>query len=122
MCTTRRLWFLQESHRRTIGFLNHEKTEDTGMARTKTLVVVLAFATTIAGTGSGQGRFTIEQVLSAPFPAELTASTSGKRVAWLFNDQGRRNVWAAEAPQFKARPLTRFDADDGQPLTELTWR
>ncbi len=91
------------------------------MALIKTLVTVLALATTVAETGNGQGRFTIEQVLSAPYPTELTPSPAGKRIAWLFNDRGRRNVWAAEGAEFKARPLTQFNADDGQELTELTW-
>jgi len=65
--------------------------------------------------------FTLEQVLSVPFPTELVASPTGNRVAWLMNDQGRRNIWVAESPRFKARQLTHFTNDDGQVLTQLTW-
>ena len=72
-------------------------------------------------TGGMPVPLTIEQILSAPFPTELSASPKGDRVAWFSNDQGRRNVWAAEGPQFRARALTHFNADDGQELTELTW-
>ncbi|HYK90512.1 MAG TPA: prolyl oligopeptidase family serine peptidase [Acidobacteriota bacterium] len=74
-----------------------------------------------AGFGSSQTKFTIDQVLGAPFPTELTASPDGKRVAWFSDDQGRRNIWVAEAPQYRPRRLTSFTADDGQALTQLTW-
>ena len=39
--------------------------------------------------------FTIEQVLSAPFPTNLVAAPARNRVAWVFNAQGRRNIWVA---------------------------
>jgi len=83
--------------------------------------VLLAILYVLVTAGTAQTRFTIEQVLSAPFPTELTASPGGKRLGWFANDQGRRNVWAAEAPQFRPRKLTSFTADDGQDLTQLTW-
>jgi dipeptidyl aminopeptidase/acylaminoacyl peptidase/chorismate mutase len=75
----------------------------------------------VGRTAGAQPIFTLEQILSAPFPTELTASPDGKRVVWLSNDRGRRNVWAAEAPQFRARQITNFAADDGQELSQLTW-
>src|SRR5262245_17983387 len=62
--------------------------------------------------------FTLEQVLSSPFPSDLIATKAGDKVAWLFDIQGKRNIWIAEAPQFKGRQLTRYDKDDGQELTE----
>ena len=67
------------------------------------------------------GGFTLEQVLSAPFPSELVAAPTGERIAWFFDAEGKRNVWAAEGPEFKARQLTRYDEDSGQELTELTF-
>lgn len=75
-------------------------------------VVAVAFPT------AGNGSFTLEQVLSAPFPSELVASPGGKQVAWIFNDQGRRNVWVAAAPSFEGRRLTAYDRDDGQEMTQ----
>jgi dipeptidyl aminopeptidase/acylaminoacyl peptidase len=63
--------------------------------------------------------FTLEQITSYPFPNELTASASGARIAWAFNERGARNVWVAEGPDFKARRLTSYDTDDGQELTSL---
>lgn len=59
------------------------------------------------------GGFTIEQVLSAPFPSSLTAAPSGDRVAWVFSDRGVQNIWTAKGPDFKSRRLTDFSGDDG---------
>ena len=68
---------------------------------------------------SAQNTFTIEQVLSAPFPANLTASKSGARVAWTLDQEGRRNIWVTEGPEFQARQLTAYDIDDGQALSDV---
>jgi len=35
------------------------------------------------------------------------------------NEAGRRNIWAAEAPEWKARQVTSYDTDDGQALTRV---
>ena len=64
--------------------------------------------------------FTLEQIKSYPFPNELTASATGSRIAWAFNERGARNVWVAEGPDFKARRLTNYNSDDGQELTSLS--
>ena len=69
---------------------------------------------------SQSASFTIEQLKSYPFPNELTASASGARIAWAFNERGARNVWVAEGPDFKARRLTNYETDDGQELTSLS--
>src|ERR1043166_5445740 len=63
--------------------------------------------------------FSLEQIKSYPFPNELTASATGERIAWAFNERGSRNVWVAEGPDFKARRPTNYDVDDGQELTSL---
>jgi Tol biopolymer transport system component len=47
-------------------------------------------------------------------------STTGSKIAWAFNEQGKRNVWVAEGPEFKARRLTNYEMDDGQELTSLS--
>lgn len=63
--------------------------------------------------------FTMEQIKSYPFPNELTAASTGSRIAWASNERGMRNVWVAEGPDFKARRLTNYNSDDGQELTSL---
>ena len=66
-----------------------------------------------------QSGFTIEQVLSSPFPANLIAAPTGERIAWGFNAEGKRNIWVADGPDFKARQLTQFNEDTGQEIGEL---
>lgn len=68
---------------------------------------------------AAQSPFTLAQLKSYPFPTELTAAASGSRIAWAFDEQGQRNVWVAEGPQFEARRLTSYTTDDGQEITSL---
>jgi N-acyl-D-aspartate/D-glutamate deacylase/dipeptidyl aminopeptidase/acylaminoacyl peptidase len=63
--------------------------------------------------------FTLEQVLSSPFPSDLIAAPTGQRIAWVFNAQGKRNIWVAEGPAFKARQLTPYNDDTGQEITDI---
>jgi dipeptidyl aminopeptidase/acylaminoacyl peptidase len=63
--------------------------------------------------------FTLEQVLSAPFPEDLIAAAKGSRFAWTFNAEGKRNVWVAEGPRFAPRQLTAYTQDDGQEISNL---
>src|SRR5215470_9784811 len=60
--------------------------------------------------------FTIEQVLSAPFPYGLTSASHAPRMAWVFDNKGERNIWVAEAPDFVPRQVTHYKGDDGQPI------
>ncbi|MGH8112396.1 MAG: hypothetical protein ACREPL_10800 [Rhodanobacteraceae bacterium] len=64
--------------------------------------------------------FTLEQVLFYPFPQDLTAARSGRRIAWVIDQNGVRNVRVANAPRIEPREVTRFTADDGQDITRLT--
>jgi dipeptidyl aminopeptidase/acylaminoacyl peptidase len=78
----------------------------------------------IAGALFSQGMWaqngvTIETLLSAPFPENLTAAKTANRVAWTFNDKGKRNIWVAEAPSFASRRLTAYLEDDGGALSDL---
>jgi len=66
-------------------------------------------------------KFTLEQVLSAPFPTDLISSSKGGAVAWVLDQNGARNIWVAEAPDYKGRKLTDYRDDDGQEIAEMTW-
>lgn len=69
--------------------------------------------------GSASAQFTIEQVLSAPFPSDLTASPDGATLAWVFNDQGARNLFLASGREFvTVRQLTDFGEDDGVEISD----
>src|ERR1700682_3392842 len=65
--------------------------------------------------------FTLEQVLSAPFPSEMVAAPSGSKVAWLLDERGARNIWIASAPAFKSTRLTSYKEDDGQDIGQMSW-
>jgi dipeptidyl aminopeptidase/acylaminoacyl peptidase len=69
----------------------------------------------------GAKPFTIEQVLSAPFPSDLIASPDGRKVAWVMNERGTRNVWIAAAPEWKGARLTAYDSNDGIDISQLAW-
>ena len=80
--------------------------------------VVFAFASLLL-TPALHARFTLEQVMSSPFPSELTAAEHSPRMAWVFNAKGVRNIWAADSPSFTARQVTHYSADDGLPLASV---
>lgn len=83
----------------------------------RAIFVALLAPGVLARAASAQ--FTVEQVRSYPFPTELTAAATGARIAWVFNEQGRRNIYVAEGPTFAARQLTHYDRDDGQELSSV---
>jgi hypothetical protein len=66
--------------------------------------------------------FTIDQILSSPFPENLVAQPNGDAIAWVTDTAGVRNIWVARAPDFKPVRLTRFNADDGQELGGIEWK
>jgi dipeptidyl aminopeptidase/acylaminoacyl peptidase len=74
----------------------------------------------VAQTSAPPAAFTIQQVTSYPFPTELTTASTGSRIAWVFDERGVRNVYAAEAPGFEPRKLTDYASDDGQELTNVS--
>ncbi|HYW48262.1 MAG TPA: prolyl oligopeptidase family serine peptidase [Bryobacteraceae bacterium] len=81
----------------------------------------LSIAILLCVSAAAAATFTLEQVLSAPFPSELTASRAGGKVAWLLNERGARNIWIASAPDYKGARLTDYKDDDGQDVGQLSW-
>jgi dipeptidyl aminopeptidase/acylaminoacyl peptidase len=73
----------------------------------------------MGGLAVGQSTFSLEQILSAPFAADLVASKMGDKLAWSVNQQGRRNIWMAEGPAFAGRQVTNYSEDDGAEISEL---
>jgi dipeptidyl aminopeptidase/acylaminoacyl peptidase len=86
------------------------------MKRAILLVVVgVVFSPVI----TAQSGVSIETLLSAPFPENLTAAKTANRIAWTFNEEGKRNIWVAEGPSFASRRLTAYMEDDGGALSDL---
>ncbi len=65
--------------------------------------------------------YTLEHIMSYAFPSGLIVSPKGNLVAWVFNWEGKRNIWLARGPDYKAQPLTQYSEDDGQELGQLAF-
>lgn len=85
----------------------------------KKILTSLTFVLWALALGYGQTP-TLESIKSYPFPSELNAAAQGSRMAWAVDEQGRRNVYVAEGPDFKARRITNFMNDEGQEITGLS--
>jgi len=83
------------------------------------LMAVSLAAPAVAATASDS--FTMRQVLDYPFESDLVAASHGDAIAWVRNLAGVRNVWVARGPRFAPRQASRYTADDGQELTQLTF-
>jgi len=80
-------------------------------------VLLLLFTSLL--TAQTPSPFSLEQVLSSPFPTNLVAAQQTGRIAWLFATKGEHNVWVADAPNFEAHAITHYTGDDGMPLAAL---
>ncbi|HSK44255.1 MAG TPA: hypothetical protein VLA83_10260, partial [Candidatus Binatia bacterium] len=80
------------------------------------LVLVFATSSVAQNPKSTQPSFTVEQVMSSPFPTALTAAAKANRIAWVFDSRGERNIWVADAPDFAGRQVTHYEGDDGQDI------
>ncbi|MEO8501333.1 MAG: prolyl oligopeptidase family serine peptidase [Vicinamibacteria bacterium] len=89
------------------------------MTRLAHALSVFLFAGLSGAALAQPASFNLDQVKSYPFPNELTAAETGSRIAWAMNERGVRNVFVAEAPEWKARQLTAYTRDDGQELTSI---
>ena len=84
------------------------------------IIAALAAASPASAQRASGGAFSLEQVRAYPYPAELVASATGARLAWTLNEQGRRNIYVAQGPEFAPRRLTSYMTDDGQELTSVS--
>jgi dipeptidyl aminopeptidase/acylaminoacyl peptidase len=94
----------------------------------KKLLLAIVFLCAAISFGSNQSnahaqdrQFTLEQVMSAPFPSDLSAAPAGGKVAWVLNAKGVRNLWMAAPPDYNGKQITTYADDDGMEIGELTW-
>lgn len=87
----------------------------------KQMCVVLLIGFFAFSLPLGADSFTLEGIMSFAFPAHLIVSPVGDRIAWVFNQEGQRNIWVAEGPDYTARMLTQYTKDDGQELGGLSF-
>lgn len=57
-------------------------------------------------------RFTLEEVLSAPYPLHLVSAKKADRIAWVFHIEGAKNIWTAAAPDYAPIMLTNYARDE----------
>jgi hypothetical protein len=74
----------------------------------------------ISASARGQTKSNVDLYLSPAFPSELVSAKTVDRIAWLSYERGRRNVYAAAAPEFTPVRLTKFLDDDGVTLSDLS--
>jgi dipeptidyl aminopeptidase/acylaminoacyl peptidase len=58
--------------------------------------------------------FSLSQVLSYPLPTALSTSADGRTIVYAIDQQGKRSVWIARAPQYQPRAIVTYNTDDGQ--------
>ena len=89
----------------------------------KKLLIAKVFLCFLIGLtlAQAQKQFTLEQVMSAPFPSDLVAAPVGGSIAWVQIAKGARNIWVASPPEYKGKQLTSYSEDDGDDLGELVW-
>src|SRR5262249_10138988 len=64
---------------------------------------------------------TLEKLLSAPFPSEISTAPTSGRVAWIQTERGLCNLFVADGPEYRAGQLTKYAKDDGQRLSSIAW-
>ncbi len=79
----------------------------------------LVYSLALSAVLTAQPAVKLDDLLSAPFPTQLTAAPYGGGLAWVINERGARNIMYTDRPGDKARKLTIYDKDDGQEITDL---
>ncbi|HMP30172.1 MAG TPA: prolyl oligopeptidase family serine peptidase, partial [Saprospiraceae bacterium] len=57
--------------------------------------------------------------MSMPFPTLLKASPDGDKIAWVFNDQGSRNIFLSNSPFNGVQKVTSYSGDLGIEIPEV---
>src|SRR2546425_13204000 len=89
------------------------------MLRNRVSPFALACLLLLLIASPARGRYTLEQVMSSPFPSQLVAAKNGGRLAWVFNKRGVRNVWGAGPAQVRAREGAQYTGDGGGEVSRL---
>ena len=67
--------------------------------------------------------FTLQQAMSAPFSTNLKASPKGSMFLWVADQEGKRNIWVADAAPGApaAHRVTPYMADEGLEIDNICW-
>jgi dipeptidyl aminopeptidase/acylaminoacyl peptidase len=91
-----------------------------GSRITVILFAVTHFVLLAHAQSAAAASFAVDQALAFPAVENVVAAKSGSRIAWVFDEQGVRNVWVADAPEWKAHAVTAFTTDEGKDISELS--
>ncbi|MEO0338484.1 MAG: prolyl oligopeptidase family serine peptidase [Bacteroidota bacterium] len=64
-------------------------------------------------------QYSIKDILSSPFPTSLVTAQQSEQVAWVFNEEGKRNIWIADLSSGQSQAITDYQLDDGQAIDNL---
>jgi dipeptidyl aminopeptidase/acylaminoacyl peptidase len=81
-------------------------------------VAFVLLACTLCGATAPQN-FSMQEVLSYPFPETLVSSADGKAIAYAVNQRGERSIWFAGAPAYTPRLLVAGQEDDGRSISSV---
>src|SRR3989442_7670403 len=71
------------------------------MLRNRVSPFALACLLLLLIASPARGRYTLEQVMSSPFPSQLVAAKNGGRLAWGFHKRGVRHCLGADGAQVR---------------------
>lgn len=73
----------------------------------------------IAACTAAAPRFSLEDVLSYPFPMTLVRSADGRAIAYEVDRRGFRSLWIAAAPAYEPKLVAQYESDDGQAVSSV---
>ena len=71
--------------------------------------------------GQDKATFSLQQIMSSPFPTSLIASPQTDHIAWVSNQEGKRSIWVVDQPGSTPEQLIIYPDDDGQELSQLSF-
>ena len=83
---------------------------------TRFLFILLASFT----AASTFAQYTLEQSLGAPYVQSIHASIDQQSLAWVVNEEGRRNIWYSELDGNAPQQLTNYPQDDGLNISQIS--
>ncbi len=92
-----------------IGCINFYFNRNIQAVKIRLLLLSLLVSTSLVQAQN----FSLDDVKSYPFPNETAASSNSSNIVWALNEEGKRNLYVASAPDFKAKMITNNQMDDG---------
>jgi dipeptidyl aminopeptidase/acylaminoacyl peptidase len=83
-------------------------------------LIVWVYCVCLGLAGAQLSAFSLADVLGTPFVAGLDVAEEVPTMVFSVNDHGKRNIYAASAPDYDYRQLTHYTQDDGQEISSLS--